>query len=87
MSDWYKHIPLVLFFIWSFPMLKYRAKFRAIVYQTDDWKINVQPKFWKELKGLFINLYPDNPEYVKFRRFYGFYLIVYMGLLIWWRMG
>ena len=66
-------------------MMKYRSEFRKIVYQTEDWKINIQPKFWKELKGLFMNLYPDNAEYLKVRNFYRFYLGVYFVLLILWK--
>ncbi len=76
---------LVLFLLWSIPMMKYRSEFRKIVYQTEDWKINIQPKFWKELKGLFMNLYPDNAEYLKVRNFYRFYLGVYFVLLILWK--
>jgi peroxiredoxin Q/BCP len=34
----------------------------------------------KELKALFGNMYPDNINYLKFRNFYRFYLIIYMLL-------
>jgi peroxiredoxin Q/BCP len=34
----------------------------------------------KELKALFGNVYPDNPNYLKFRNFYRFYLIIYLLL-------
>jgi len=72
------------FMIWSFPLGYYRSKFRKIIYQTDDWKINIKPVFVKEVKGLFQNLYPDNPEYLKMRNFYRFYLAVYTILFFLW---
>ena len=70
----------LLFLLWGLPMSYYRSKFRKIVYQTDNWIINIQPKFGKELKALFTNMYPDNAGYLKMRKFYGFYLIVYLLL-------
>ncbi len=72
------------FMIWSFPLGYYRSKFRKIVYQTDDWTINIKPVFVKEVKGLFQNLYPDNKEYLKMRNFYRFYLVVYTILFFLW---
>lgn len=84
--SWLKeNIWFVLFFIWSFPMGYYRSRFRKIVYETDDWKINIKPVFIKEFKGLFGNLFPKNEEYLKMRNFYRFYLIVYTGLFLMWR--
>jgi peroxiredoxin Q/BCP len=80
-----KTLFLILFLAWGFPMMKYRSEFRKIVYQTDDWKINIQPKFWKEMKGLFGNLFPENEAYLKARNFYRFYLIVYFILMALWR--
>jgi peroxiredoxin Q/BCP len=80
-----KTLFFVVFLIWGLPMMKYRSQFRKIVYQTDDWRINIQPKFGREIKGLFTNLYPDNAEYLKARNFYLFYLGVYTLLFILWR--
>ena len=77
-----KNIWFILFVIWGFPLGYYRSKFRKMVYQTDSWVINIKPVFWKEIKGLFSNLYPDNPKYKKFRNFYLFYLSVYLILFI-----
>ena len=39
----------VLLIIWGIPSTFFRSKFRKIVYQTDDWKINIKPLFVKEL--------------------------------------
>lgn len=75
-----KHIWLILFIVWGLPLTFYRSKFRKIVYQTDSWTINFKPYFMKELKALFGNTYPDNRNYLKFRNFYRFYLIVYLLL-------
>ena len=46
-----KQIILIILLIWSLPSFYFRGKFRKIVYQTDDWKINIKPFFIKELKG------------------------------------
>jgi len=74
------NIWFILFFIWGLPLGYYRSKFRKIVYQTDSWLINIKPRFWRELRGLFGNLYPENAQYKKFRNFYAFYLVVYLVL-------
>ena len=75
-----EHIWLILFILWGLPMGYYRSKFRKLVYQTDNWIINIKPVFVKELKALFGNMYPDNKDYIKLRNFYRFYLIVYLIL-------
>ena len=80
--DLFQHIWLILFVLWGIPLTFYRSKFRKIVYQTNSWLINVKPLFWKEIKALFTNMYPDNRAYLKFRNFYRFYLIVYFLLFI-----
>ncbi len=77
-----KNIWLILFVVWGLPLSFYRSKFRKIVYQTDSWIINIKPVFWKEIKGLFGNLYPENIKYRKFRNFYLFYLAIYFILFI-----
>jgi thioredoxin-dependent peroxiredoxin len=74
------NIWLILFIIWGLPLTFYRSKFRKIVYQTDNWTINIKPYFMKELKGLVGNLYPGNQNYLKLRNFYRFYLIIYLLL-------
>ncbi len=77
-----KNIWFILFVAWGLPLSYYRSKFRKIVYQTDSWVINIKPIFFKEIKGLFGNIYPNNLEYKKFRNFYRFYLIIYLLLFI-----
>ncbi len=76
------NIWLILFVVWGFPLTFYRSKFRKIVYQTDSFYINIKPVFWKEIKALFGNIYPENLNYVKFRNFYRFYLSVYFALFM-----
>jgi thioredoxin-dependent peroxiredoxin len=71
---------LILFILWGLPLTYYRSKFRKIVYQTNSWTINIKPYFWKELKALFGNLYPENRNYLKFRNFYRIYLAIYILL-------
>lgn len=76
------NIWLILFVIWGLPLTYYRSKFRKLVYQTDSWVINIKPVFWKELRALFGNIYPENKNYIKFRNFYRFYLAIYLLLFI-----
>jgi thioredoxin-dependent peroxiredoxin len=51
-----------------------------MVYRTNRWYINIQPRFGKEIKALLGNIYPDDPSYIRFRNFYRFYLSVYLLL-------
>ena len=75
-------IVLIILIIWGIPSTYFRSKFRKIVYQTDDWKINIKPLFKKEIIGLFSNMYPDNKDYLKTRNYYRVYLVVYLILFI-----
>ena len=72
----------ILLVVWGIPSTFFRSKFRKIVYQTDDWKINIKPLFIKELKGLFFNIFPENSDYVKVRNQYRLYLLVYLLLFL-----
>ena len=72
----------ILLVVWGIPSTFFRSKFRKIVYQTDDWKINIKPLFMKELKGLFFNIFPENTDYIKVRNQYRLYLVVYLFLFI-----
>ena len=75
-------IVLIILIIWGIPSTYFRSKFRKIVYQTDDWKINIKPLFKKEIIGLFSNMYPGNKDYLKTRNYYRIYLLVYLILFI-----
>ena len=77
-----KTIILIILFIWGAPSTYFRSKFRKIVYKTDDWKINIKPLFIKEIKALIFNIYPDNYKYLKLRKYYSFYLIIYLILFV-----
>jgi peroxiredoxin Q/BCP len=74
----------LLFVAWGLPLGYYRSRFRKLVYRTDSWTIVVQPRFLKELQALFGTLYPDDPEYLKLRNFYRFYLAIYVTLFSLW---
>ena len=67
---------------WGFPSTYSRSKFRKIVYQTDDWKINIKPLFVKEIKALIYNIYPTDKRYLRVRNQYRLYLIIYLLLFI-----
>jgi len=71
---------LILFIAWGLPLTIYRSRFRKIVYQTDNWIINIKPVFLKEIKALVGNIYPDNIYYIKSRNFYRMYLSIYVLL-------
>jgi peroxiredoxin Q/BCP len=73
---------LTLLIIWGIPSTYFRSKFRKIVYQTDDWKINIKPLFKKEIIGLFTNMYPENQDYLKTRNQYRIYLAIYIIIFI-----
>jgi peroxiredoxin Q/BCP len=73
---------LILFVIWGIPLTWFRSKFRKMVYQTDNWTINVKPVFMKELKALFGNIYPNNNIYHRTRNSYRIYLAVYFLLFV-----
>ena len=77
-----KTIILIILFVWGAPSTYFRSKFRKIVYKTDDWKINIKPLFIKEIKGLIFNIYPENYKYLKIRKYYIFYLMVYLILFV-----
>lgn len=72
----------ILLLLWGVPSTFFRNKFRKIVYQTDDWMINIKPLFIKELKGLLFNLFPKDEKYIKVRNQYRVYLTVYLLLFI-----
>ena len=72
----------ILLLLWGIPSTFFRNKFRKIVYQTDDWKINIKPVFIKELKGLFFNIFPEDDVYIKVRNQYRIYLMVYLLLFV-----
>ena len=77
-----KTVLLILIFTWGIPSTFFRSKFRKIVYQTDDWTINIKPLFIKEIVALFKNIYPNNPDYIKIRNYYRIYLVIYLVLFL-----
>ena len=77
-----KTILFVILIIWGIPSSYFRSKFRKIIYQTDDWKINIKPLFKKEIVGLLSNIYPNNKQYLKARKYYVIYLLVYPFLFL-----
>jgi peroxiredoxin Q/BCP len=76
------HSWLILFLIWGFPLSFYRSKFRKLVYNTTDWKINIKPVFGKEIKVLFGISEVSSDVIKKNRNFYRVYLIIYILLFI-----
>lgn len=77
-----KFILLIILFIWGAPSSYFRSKFRKIVYRTTDWKINIKPVFFKEIKALVFNIYPENNNYIRVRNYYRFYLLVYAVIFV-----
>ena len=77
-----KTILFIILIVWGIPSTFFRSKFRKIVYQTNDWKINIKPLFKKEIVGLLFNLYPENQDYIKTRNNYRIYLFVYLIIFL-----
>ena len=77
-----KTILFIILIIWGIPSTFFRSKFRKIVYQTNDWKINIKPLFKKEIVGLLFNLFPENKEYIKTRNNYRLYLFIYLIIFL-----
>ena len=73
---------LILLVVWGIPSTFFRSRFRKIVYQTDDWKINIKPLFIKEIRGILSNIYPENKDYIRARNNYRAYLIVYLIIFV-----
>jgi peroxiredoxin Q/BCP len=76
----FDNIWLLLFLLWLLPLIYYRSKFRKIVYRTFNWEINIQPRFGKEIKALFGNIYPYDAIYIRTRNLYRLYLLVFVLL-------
>jgi len=75
-----KNLILIILILWGIPSTYFRSKFRKIIYETNDWKINIKPLFKKELIGLFSKISSKNNNYIKTRNNYRIYLIIY-GIL------
>ena len=45
----------ILLLLWGITSTFFRNKFRKIVYQTDDWMINIKPLFINQLKVFLFN--------------------------------
>ena len=72
----------IIFLLWGIPSTYFRSRFRKIVYETDDWKINIKPLFKKELIALFSNSLSADQAYIKARNHYRFYLAIYLILFL-----
>ncbi len=75
-----KSFILIILILWGIPSTYFRSKFRKMIYETNDWKINIKPLFKKELIGLFSKISSKNKNYIKTRNNYRIYLIIY-GIL------
>ena len=42
-----KNLLLFTIILWGIPSRCFRSKFRKIIYETNDWKINIKPLFKK----------------------------------------
>jgi thioredoxin-dependent peroxiredoxin len=77
-----KTVLLIILLIWGLPSTYFRSKFRKIIYNTNDWKINIKPIFLKEIRGLLFNILPNDKKYIKSRNDYRIYLCIYLILFI-----
>lgn len=70
------------FFVWSLPLSVFRSRFRKIAYRTKDWKINIKPYFWREIKLLAGATPLTDKGELQIRNQYRFYLLVYFMFLV-----
>ena len=82
----YKTIVFFIIIVWGLPAMQLRSQFRKMVYNTNDWKINIKPVFVKEFKALFSNALLAETKEVSIRNRYRFYLLVYLVLIICYKM-
>lgn len=57
-----------------------------MVYETDDWTINIKPYFIKESKAMFGLLEIDQEGFEKTRNNYRLYLLIYTALFVVYQM-
>ncbi|MCB9187146.1 MAG: hypothetical protein H6601_10465 [Flavobacteriales bacterium] len=76
------NIWLILFLAWGMPLGIFRSRFRKMVYETDDWTINIKPYFLKETKALLGVVVLNVSEFKKTRNNYRFYLLIYLILFL-----
>ena len=62
-----KNLILFILILWGIPSAYFRSRFRKIIYETDDWKINIKLLFKKELIGLLSKTSSKNKDYIKTR--------------------
>ena len=77
-----EHIWFIVFLLWGLPLTYYRSNFRKAVYGTTHWSINIKPVFVKEAKALLGLYITDRPDFVRLRKFYRIYLIIYSALFV-----
>ena len=77
----WKKILFVIFSLYTIPFMKLRYEFRSIVYETDDWKINIKPVFFKEIQVLF-SIKSVEKQFDKVVMKYRLYLIGYLLFII-----
>ena len=59
-----KNLLLFIIILWGIPSTYFRSKFRKIIYETNDWIINIKPLFKKQLIGLFFKISSKNKDYI-----------------------
>ena len=59
-----KNLLLFTIILWGIPSRCFRSKFRKIIYETNDWIINIKPLFKKQLIGLFFKISSKNKDYI-----------------------
>ena len=77
----WKKILFVIFSLYTIPFMKLRYEFRSIVYETDGWKINIKPVFFKEIQVLF-SIKSMEKQFDKVVMKYRLYLIGYLLFII-----
>lgn len=77
-----KTVLLVIFLVYSIPLVRLRYTWRATVYRRWDWKINVLPWFGHDLAALFSDRYFHTAAELAMARRFRWYVSGYLALLV-----
>ena len=73
---------IVIFLAYGIPLWRMRYRWRATIYRTERWTINVLPWFGRDLAALFSNRYFTSDGERRMARRYRIYLVIYFALLV-----
>lgn len=73
---------LVTLIAYGIPLLRLRGRWRATVYRDDSWRVQIQPRFGKDIAALFSNRYFVTDAERQMARRYRWYVLGYTALVL-----